>query len=233
MRRINGPTPSRSGMTQPLDPPRASVGAVKAQKATKPAGQRRAPSGPIAARAWDVAHATALRALLTRAPAVLPNQVGDPLLPLRVGIWDALLALLQPGAEPEALARALRAYTRSTGYFMLDLDTDFRKRIVGQQLTLADAVVSITRECSRRGDQAALASRTLGGSAMRAALNSGPMTPVAGGRRVIFRPSLLMATSWRRSRSRSTSPHAGRKPALRQRSSSSLRRIKARKEQNT
>ena len=31
---------------------------------------------------------------------------------------------------------------------MLDLDTDFRKRIVGQQLTLADAAVSITRECS-------------------------------------------------------------------------------------
>src|SRR3954451_11670976 len=84
MRRINGPTPSRSGMTQPLDPPRASVGAVKAQKATKPTGQRRAPSGPIAAREWDVAHATALRALLTQPPAVLSNQVGDPLLPLRV-----------------------------------------------------------------------------------------------------------------------------------------------------
>src|SRR3954470_405566 len=118
MRRINGPTPSRSGMTQPLDPPRASVGAVKAQKATKPTGQRRAPSGPIAAREWDVAHATALRALLTRPPAVLPNQVGDPLLPLRVGIWDALLALLRSEAEPDTLARALRAYTRSTGYFM-------------------------------------------------------------------------------------------------------------------
>src|SRR3954468_17337965 len=51
-------------------------------------------------------------------PAVLPNQVGDPLLPLQIGIWDAFLALLRPGAEPEALARALRAYTRSTGYFM-------------------------------------------------------------------------------------------------------------------
>src|SRR6185312_8421941 len=51
--------------------------------------------------------------------AVLPNQVGDPLLPLQIGIWDALLALLRPGAEPEALARALRAYTRSTGCFMV------------------------------------------------------------------------------------------------------------------
>jgi sRNA-binding protein len=65
-----------------------------------------------------VAHAATLRALLTQPPAVLPNQVGDPLLPLRIGVWDALLALLRPGAEPEALARALRAYTRSMGYFM-------------------------------------------------------------------------------------------------------------------
>jgi len=65
-----------------------------------------------------VAHAATLRALLTQPPAVLPNQVGDPLLPLQIGIKDALLALLRPGAEPEALARALRAYTRSTSYFM-------------------------------------------------------------------------------------------------------------------
>lgn len=63
-----------------------------------------------------MAHAAALRALLTEPPAVLPNQVGDPL--LRIGIRDALVALLRPGAEPESLARALRAYTHSTGYFM-------------------------------------------------------------------------------------------------------------------
>ncbi len=55
---------------------------------------------------------------LTQPLAVLPNQVGDPLLPLQIEIRDALLALLRPGAEPQALARALRAYTRSTGYFM-------------------------------------------------------------------------------------------------------------------
>ena len=77
----------------------------------------------------------------------------------------------------------------------LDLDTGFGKLIVGQQLTPTDAVVSITRGGSRRGDQVALASRTLGGKAMRAALNSGPMTPVAGVRRVICRPSLVIITS--------------------------------------
>ena len=116
---------------------------------------------------------------------------------------------------------------------LLDLDTGFGKVVVGQQLTPTDAVVSITRDGSGRRDQAALASRMLGGRAMRAALNSGPMRPVAGVRRVMCRPSLVIATSWSRSRSRSTSPHSGRKPALQQRSSSSLRRMSARKEQNT
>src|SRR3954452_3768075 len=116
---------------------------------------------------------------------------------------------------------------------MLDLDTGFGKVVVGQQLTPTDVVVSITRDGSGRRDQAALASRMLGGRAMRAALNSGPMRPVAGVRRVMCRPSLVIATSWSRSRARSTSPHAGRKPALQQRSSSSLRRMSARKEQNT
>ncbi len=105
-------------MKQPCDPPSASVGAVKAAKTTDPVRRPRPPSGPVAAREWDVAHASALRALLTQPPAVLPNQVGDPLLPLRIGVRDALVVLLRPGAEPDALARALRAYTRSTGYFM-------------------------------------------------------------------------------------------------------------------
>src|SRR5215217_4018169 len=102
-------------MKPPSDPPRASVGAVKAAKTRDPAHR---PNGPVAAREWDVAHAAALRALLTQPPAVLPNQVGDPLLPLQIGIRDALLAPLRPGAEAETLTRALRAYTRSMGYFM-------------------------------------------------------------------------------------------------------------------
>ena len=105
-------------MTQPRDPARTPSAPNQTKKTTDPARRPRPPQGPVAAREWDVAHAAALRALLTQPPAVLPNQVGDPLLPLQIGIWDALLALLRPGAEPEALARALRAYTRSTGYFM-------------------------------------------------------------------------------------------------------------------
>src|SRR5215211_9231191 len=72
----------------------------------------------------------------------------------------------------------------------LDLNTGFGKFVVGQQLTPTDVGVSITRDGSGRGNQVALASRTLGGKAMRAALNSGPIRPVAGVRRVISRPSL-------------------------------------------
>ena len=102
-------------MKPPSDPSRASVGAVKAVKTKDPA---RRPNGTVAAREWDVAHAAALRALLTQPPAALPTQVCDPPLPLQIGIRDALLPLLRPGAEPEALARALRAYTRTTGSFM-------------------------------------------------------------------------------------------------------------------
>src|SRR3954464_4860072 len=105
-------------MNQRCDPSRASAGAVRCPKAVNPTRRPPTPNGPATAREWDVAHAAVLRALLTQPPAVLPNQVGDPLLPLRIGVWDALLALLRPEAEPDTLARALRAYTRSTGYFM-------------------------------------------------------------------------------------------------------------------
>ena len=80
----------RSGMPQPRDPARASSAPRQTKKTTDPARRPRPPQGPVAAREWDVAHAAALRALLTQPPAVLPNQVGDPLLPLQIGIWDAL-----------------------------------------------------------------------------------------------------------------------------------------------
>src|SRR3954463_10340713 len=96
------------------------------------------------------------------------------------------------------------SYTTQSSFFTsrgmrmprLDLDTGFAKVVVGQQLTPTGAVVSITRDGSGRRDQAARASRAsrmLGGRAMRAALNSGPMRPVAGVRRVMCRPSLVIA----------------------------------------
>jgi hypothetical protein len=98
--------------------PQRALDAALAEKTMDPARRPSTPAGPVAAREWDVAHAAALRAFLTQPPAVLSNQVGDPLLPLRIGIWDAFLALLRPGAEPEALARALRA-ARATSWPVL------------------------------------------------------------------------------------------------------------------
>ena len=118
-------------MPQPRDPARASSAPRQTKRTAGPAHRPRPPQGLVTAREWDVAHAAALRALLIQPLAVLPNQVGDPLLPLQIGIRDALLALLRPGAEPEALARALRAYTRSTGYFMACARKDAMRHDLG------------------------------------------------------------------------------------------------------
>src|SRR5215210_5658792 len=74
-------TPDAGAPSPPLPAlllPRA-LDAALAEKTTDPARRPRTPSGLVAAREWDVAHAAALRALLTQPPAVLPNQVGDPL----------------------------------------------------------------------------------------------------------------------------------------------------------
>jgi hypothetical protein len=104
-------------MTQPCDPARGSDGAAKAKKLRTQAADLAPRRASCRVRVGRGA-CSGLAGALDPAPAVLPNQAGDPLLPLRIGIWDALFALLRPGTEPEALARALRAYTRSAGYFM-------------------------------------------------------------------------------------------------------------------
>ena len=85
-------------MPQPRNPAYTPSAPKQTKKTADPARRPRPPQGPVTAREWDVAHAAALRALLTEPPAVLPKQVGDPLLPLQIGIRDALLALLRPGA---------------------------------------------------------------------------------------------------------------------------------------
>jgi sRNA-binding protein len=54
----------------------------------------------------------------TRWPAVLPNRLGDPVLPFRVGIHADLAALLPPGdaGALAALKLALRQHCRSQKY---------------------------------------------------------------------------------------------------------------------
>src|SRR5690349_24762835 len=61
---------------------------------------------------------------------------------------------------------------------------------LGQAVTQTRAVLSTTRRRwgRRKEAQAGSASRTLAGRAMPAALNSGPVLPVAGVRKVSLRP---------------------------------------------
>jgi hypothetical protein len=66
-------TPPEADAQQPRDPARAFVGAVKAAK-TADLGRGPRPSGPVATREWDVAHAAALRAHLTQPLAVLATM---------------------------------------------------------------------------------------------------------------------------------------------------------------
>ena len=55
-------------MTQPRDPAR-TPSAPKQTKTADPARRSHPSQGPVAAREWDVAHAAALRALLTQSPS--------------------------------------------------------------------------------------------------------------------------------------------------------------------
>jgi ProP effector len=98
----------------------------------------------------------------------LPNPVDDSLLPLRIGIWDALLALLRPGVEAEALARVFWAYTRSTGYFMACARKDaIRHDLDGQ------AVEAISEE-HRTGALKAVQERRRRPTAQQAAVEANP-----------------------------------------------------------
>jgi hypothetical protein len=126
-------TPDAGAPSPPLPallPPRA-LEATLAEQTADPARRPRTPHAPVAARGWDVAHAATLRALLTQPPAVLPNQVGDPLLPLRIGVRDALLALLRAGdagpARDQRQPRLLRWTDQGRGW---------RKGCKGPQLLL-------------------------------------------------------------------------------------------------
>src|SRR5215217_2667776 len=96
------------------------------------------------------------------------------------------LTLYNTGSvAPVAVVAYLGAHERK-----LDLDTGLGNLIVGQQLTPRDAVVSITRDGFRRADQAALASRTLGGKAMRARLEQ-RADDAGGGRAQGYLPPIL------------------------------------------
>src|SRR4051812_2547242 len=111
--------------------------------------------------ATQPASASVTRVAMQAAPASSSSRM------MRVMPRPSADLLRCPGSRlGEEAPQASRRHAISAHSLGLDLDTGFAKVVVGQQLTPTDAVVSITRDGSGRRDQAALASRTLGGRAM-------------------------------------------------------------------
>ncbi|MGT2482170.1 ProQ/FINO family protein (plasmid) [Methylobacterium oryzae CBMB20] len=94
----------------------ASVPAAT-QVAERPA--KIGPNGhPVVVTRYEVDKLAALCALLIEHPAVFPAAVGQPVLPLAIGILDALKTLLRPEATAAQLKVALRAYSMSLAYLL-------------------------------------------------------------------------------------------------------------------
>lgn len=94
----------------------ASVPAA-AQDVEQPAKIGRDGNTVVATR-YEIDKLTALCALLTEHPAVFPAAVGQPVLPLAIGILDALKPLLRPETTAAQLKDALRAYSMSLAYLL-------------------------------------------------------------------------------------------------------------------
>ena len=90
---------------------------VLAQDVEPPAKRGRDGNTVVATR-YEVDKLAALCALLTEHPAVFPAAVGQPVLPLAIGILDALKMLLRPEANAAQLKDALRAYSMSLAYLL-------------------------------------------------------------------------------------------------------------------
>ncbi|MGX9984758.1 ProQ/FINO family protein [Methylobacterium fujisawaense] len=94
----------------------ASVPAA-AQVAEQPA--KITPNGnAVVATRYEIDKLTALCALLTEHPVVFPAAIGRPVLPLAIGILDALKPLLRPEATAAQLKDALRTYSMSLAYLL-------------------------------------------------------------------------------------------------------------------
>lgn len=75
-------------------------------------------SGPVPAREMDVLKAQAINALLTRPIAILPTEVGDPIRPFVLGLWNEIRPLLRPDLSVSTLRRATGAYLHSKRYHL-------------------------------------------------------------------------------------------------------------------
>lgn len=113
----------------------ASVPAA-AQDVEQPAKIWRDGTTVVATR-YEIDKLIALCALLTEHPAVFPAAVGQPVLPLAIGILDALKPLLRPEATAAQLKDALRAYSMSLAYLLAQSRSDaWRHDLAGVPVAL-------------------------------------------------------------------------------------------------
>lgn len=79
---------------------------------------------PIVASVYDLRKAAGINALLTSPAPVLPVELGQPVLPFEIGIFEQFLQRLQPGIAKVRLRRAIGAYASAKNYLLASAQSD-------------------------------------------------------------------------------------------------------------
>ncbi len=84
----------------------------------KPAATKsfRKSASQVLAREREVTKTEAINALLIRPIAILPTEVGDPIRPFALGLWNEIRPLLKPDISVAALRKVMASYVRSRSY---------------------------------------------------------------------------------------------------------------------
>lgn len=105
--------------------------------------------GSIIATELDVRKAEAINGHLVRSINLLPTKAGDPILPVAIGIWADVRALMKPEGSATALRRALGAYLHSKGYYFASAQPDaMRHDIDGRPVEEVSAEDRLTAQRS-------------------------------------------------------------------------------------
>jgi len=72
----------------------------------------------VLAREREVAKTAAINALLIRPIAILPTELGDPIRPFALGLWNEIRPVLRPDVSVSALRKALATYVHARSYQM-------------------------------------------------------------------------------------------------------------------
>jgi len=79
---------------------------------------RREDTHPILATELEVRRAKAIIELLVRAIDILPSEIGEPVRPFAIGLFDQIIALLKPGITISKLRRVTSGYVHSKRYYL-------------------------------------------------------------------------------------------------------------------